>query len=159
MDNLPSNLPPQQATLTPEKVADVPEMPSIAVALDLAREALTRQFAKADTLNTKAGFILGSASLLTGVLTAWRVPPADTVSALGLSVQGIRWLPLGAVTIYFFVALTSFLAYRLQSYSVAPDPRILRVVRSKIMWTWIAFGFLILEAVVTALILLVETTK
>jgi hypothetical protein len=155
------------------------------VALDLAQQALSRQVQQADTLNTKAGFILGSASLLTGVLTAWRVPHPSLVSVLGLPAVNVGWLPVAAVGTYFLVVVTSFTAYRLQNYNLAPDPRVLRekyltrdaqetqraafkastlafeanlrTIGRKIAWTWTAFGCLILEAAIVALILLVES--
>ena len=61
---------------------------SAARALGVAQSALDTQMGQIDALDTKAGFILASASLLTGVLVLWHAPP-PRIHAPGI----VYWLP------------------------------------------------------------------
>lgn len=96
-------------------VNDGSVMPSLSLGLDLMRDNLTQQMSQADAVDTKAGFILGSASLITGALVAWHRP---ALSAPGV----VQWLPAAALVAYIAVVTLAAIAYFFRSYSLYPDP-------------------------------------
>jgi hypothetical protein len=94
------------------------DMPGLPLSVDLTREALNQQMAQADSLDTKAGFILGSSSILIALLTAWRRPAPHVwwLSALayvcvGLAIGGFGW-----------IAWQASKGYALAEYAVMVDP-------------------------------------
>lgn len=95
------------------------DMPGLPLSVELAREALNQQISQADSLDTKAGFILGSSSILIAVLTAWRKPVLHVwwLSALayvcvGLAIGGYGWILWQAAR-----------GYALAEYSAMVDPK------------------------------------
>jgi drug/metabolite transporter superfamily protein YnfA len=94
-------------------------MPSLDLGLDLMRDNLAQQMSQADALDTKAGFILGSASLITGVLVAWHKLP---LGAPGI----VQWLPAIAIAVYAAVVTCAAFAYFVREYSLSPGPVTIR---------------------------------
>ena len=104
--------------------------PSLDIVLDLVRDQLKAQDDYAGSLDAKAGFILGSASLLTGVLVVFKIPLPVSGSLLvrlpGLGV--VNWLsslPAAALVIYLVIVTTAYMAYRLRNFQQVPKPNIL----------------------------------
>lgn len=95
------------------------EIPSLDLGLDLMKENVAHQMSQADAVDVKAGFILGSASLLTGVLAVWRTPPA---SAMGI----VQTLPAIVLVVYAGVVLLAGWTYLTRPYRLTPDPVVLR---------------------------------
>lgn len=95
-----------------------PHLPSLDIALDLAREQLGSQLQHADSIDTKAGLILGSASLLTGILSVWQVP-----HILAHNVLLAKGLALLVFLVYAAVVFTAGKAYALQPYNRPPHPK------------------------------------
>lgn len=103
---------------------------SLEVILHLTREQFIAQQTHLSALDAKAGFILGSASLLTGVLAVWQRPePGDYILLTNLihewSASIIQWLPTVAVVIYLLVVIIAFTAYLPFKFEQAPDPNVL----------------------------------
>lgn len=96
-------------------IDDERAMPSLDLGLDLMRDNLSQQMSQADAIDTKAGFILGSASLITGVLVAWHKLPQG---APGI----VQWLPAIAIGVYATVVTFAALAYFVREYTLSPDP-------------------------------------
>jgi hypothetical protein len=90
-------------------------MPSLPLGIDLMRDNLTQQMSQADSIDTKAGFILGSASLITGVLVAWHKLPQGAPGV-------VQWLPAIAIGVYLLVVAFAALAYAVREYALSPDP-------------------------------------
>lgn len=90
-------------------------MPSLGFGLDLMRDKLSHQMAQADAVDTKAGFILGSSSLITGVLVAWHRLPTGSPGI-------VQWLPAVAIGVYIMVVAFSAFAYFVKKYGVPPEP-------------------------------------
>lgn len=90
-------------------------MPSMRLGLDLMRDRLSLQMDQADAIDTKAGFVLGSSSIVTGVLVAWHRLPSN---APGI----VQWLPAIAIAVYIVVVVLSAFAYFVKKYGVSPDP-------------------------------------
>lgn len=88
--------------------------PSLDIVLDLTREKLASQLSYVDALDTKASFVLGSATLLTAAAVAVR---GTTHGAPGLA-----WLGLLAIGLYVFVVSTAMGAYLTRQYEQAPNP-------------------------------------
>lgn len=100
-------------------INDGRNMPSLDLGLDLMRDNLSQQMSSADSIDAKAGFILGSASLITGVLVAWHKLPTG---APGI----VQWLPAIAICVYVAVVTFAGLAYAVRPYKLSPDPVKLR---------------------------------
>lgn len=99
---------------------------SLDVILHLAREQYALQQSYTNSLDAKAGFILGSASLLTGVLAVWQTPkPGDYVLLInvlhGAASTILHWIPVGALGIYVVVVVCAYIAYRPLKFTRAPD--------------------------------------
>jgi hypothetical protein len=95
----------------------------------LTKEALAAQLAQSHTLDSKASFVLASASILTASALALHQAVAN-LSGTGPSAHmpaGIvvlaRVLAVLAVLAYLGVVYTSFRAYTLRSYAGPADPR------------------------------------
>lgn len=154
-------------------------MPSLDLGLDLMRDKLTHQMAQADALDTKAAFILGSSSLITGVLVAWHRLPSDAPGV-------VQWLPAIAIIVYTVVVVFSASAYFTKPYGVPPKPVEMRdvyvfwelekakdeifhgmvlawlyngrTIGTKLHWLQTAFIAFGLQIVVVAAIIIVEVT-
>src|SRR5262245_24274473 len=107
-----------------------PQLPSLDIVFESARDLLKSQQAYAGTLDAKAGFVLGSATLLTGVVVQWREPQnVPTVPFLGDVVGktfgqalpfAVHTLPFFAIACYLLVVITAYKAYRLYRFAVVP---------------------------------------
>jgi hypothetical protein len=123
-----------------------PTSPSIDVVLDNAKRSLAVQDDQIKALDAKANFSLATATLLTTAIAAVNksvldrttaaIQAADTIArALSegktpptyipppnpTAVQTAFWLGIAAALIYVLVIVSSFLAYRLREYRLAPD--------------------------------------
>lgn len=99
------------ATSTPS----MSRFPSLDLVFDLTRERLSAQLASVDSLDTKANFVLGSATLLTAA--------AATVQGLSHYDSAVRFVAIiFAMLLYLAVIFTSFRAYMVRGYHQAPDP-------------------------------------
>ncbi len=160
------------------------DVPSLDVAFDLTREQCAAQLTHLNGLDTKAGFVLASASLLTGALATWRVPTTTVHYPIFIEWFMMR-IPLISIVIYLVVIVTSYFAliprdftisinptHLWQNYSKKPERWTKRKVRAtmaaiyqknkqvidrKIRWTMAAFFALALEAVLVAVILFFQT--
>ena len=154
------------------------EPSSVSVLLELAPAALANQASQIDALDTKAGFILGSSSLLTGVLTTWRVPLHAPELVVWL-------LPIIALVVYGVVIYCGYKGYALGTYHFAPSPVILwedwldakpydirrqvlsdiagsysdseQKIKAKEKWVDRALKAFALQAIIVAAIILLET--
>lgn len=89
--------------------------PSLDLVFDLTRERLSAQLTSVDSLDTKANFVLGSATLLTAA--------AATIQGLSHYDSAVRFVAiLVAMSLYLAVIFTSFRAYMIRVYHQAPDP-------------------------------------
>lgn len=89
--------------------------PSLSFGLELMRDKLSHQMAQADAIDTKAGFVLGSSSLITDILVAWHRLPVTAPSI-------VQWLPAIAIIVYIAVVVSSAFAYFMRKYGVPPKP-------------------------------------
>jgi hypothetical protein len=113
----------------------IPDLPSLDVCFDLAQKQLDAQRARFGNLDTKASFVLGSASILTAAVTGLHGAAANVRPPNGLVAFGLAVLPPLAIFAYAAVVLAAFLAYtlrsiawtptvtRLNDYYVTKDPR------------------------------------
>jgi len=163
---------------------DVDDVPSLNIVFDLTRERVGAQLTQIIGMDTKAGLVLASASLLTGVLATWHVP--TTIARYPpLIAWFITRIPLISIVIYLVVIGTSFFALRPRDYYISPDPSSLwkeysqkpdpftkrrvravmaddyqnnaKAIISKIHWTRAAFIALAVEAFLVAVILFLLT--
>lgn len=162
---------------------DPSTVPSLELALDLTREQLAAQKDQGTALDTKAGFVLGAASLLTSALTSYK--PSAALSEYPPVVQVVApYMTFVAIGVYALVVLSSFRAFTLRRYQRAPRPRRLydtymtlplvwtqgtvlrtmvavyesneRILRSKVRWTRAALIALAFEAFVVGLMLVIQ---
>jgi hypothetical protein len=155
-------------------------MPGVEVAFAVMRDKLGQQLAQVDGLDTKAGLIFASASLVTGVLVAWRQPPATDWGI-------VAYLPRVALLAYIGVVGCSALAFRLSRFHTLPgtamlrddtvtrEPRVARYIilreiarqyesnSRKIKWKarfiqW-AFWTMVVQVALVAIILFVEVSS
>jgi hypothetical protein len=95
----------------------------------LTKEALAAQLAQAHTLDSKASFVLTSASILTASALALHQAVASlsgagtTAHRSGGIIVLVQVLAVLAVVAYLAVVYTSFRAYTLRSYAGPADPR------------------------------------
>ena len=88
------------------------DVPSLDLVLGIARDMLAAQLSYVESLDTKAGFVLGSSTLITAAVLALRGPtPAN-----------VRWLGVVALAIFFAVAGCALVAYMIRTYWQAPYP-------------------------------------
>jgi hypothetical protein len=100
----------------------------------LTKEALAAQLAQSHTLDSKASFVLASASILSASALALHQAVAN-LSGTGVGTAPMpsgfvvlaRILAVLAVLAYLGVVYTSFRAYTLRSYAGPADPRQLEV--------------------------------
>lgn len=85
--------------------------PSLDIVLDFTRERQSAQLQLTTDLDSKANFVLGSATLLT-----------TAAIALRNATSSWRWLEVVAILVYCVVVFSSFMAYRVREYAQAPDP-------------------------------------
>lgn len=109
---------------------DPAALKSLDLVFQLVREQYSSQQSYITALDAKAGFILGSATLLTGVLAVWQVPRSPNsrylISVFGSGAQGIvQNLPLVAIGVYLAVVLTAYVAYVPFWFSEVPEPNAL----------------------------------
>jgi hypothetical protein len=129
-----------------------PASPSIDVVLDNAKRSLAIQDDQIKALDAKANFSLATATLLTTAIAAVNksvldrttaaIQAADaTARALAenkpvptpisppnpVVVQLAFWLGIVAALVYLLVVVSSFMAYRLREYRLAPDA-------TKLLW-------------------------
>jgi ABC-type dipeptide/oligopeptide/nickel transport system permease component len=159
------------------------DVPSIDIILDLTRERVAAQLTRITGMDTKAGLVLASASLLTGALATWH-GPTNPGHYLPLIAEFMTQIPLISIVIYLVVIGTSFFALFPRGYYVSPDPSELwkgygekperwtkrrvraimaddhqkneQVVTQKIRWTIAAFIALAVEAFFVAVILFLQ---
>ena len=91
------------------------ELPSLNLVFDLAQEQLANQLSWVDTLDTKANFVLGSATLLVAGAAALRGATGDA----RLIVYCVAAL---AMMLYGVVIFAAYRAYTTREYNRAPDP-------------------------------------
>ena len=119
----------QVAETAQTQVSIKPDSPSLDIVLDLVRDQLNTQDDYANTLDAKAGFILGSASLLTGILVIFKIPlPVGDFLVRLLGSGTARWLsalPVVALVIYLVIVTTAYKAYRLRNFYQVPNPNTL----------------------------------
>lgn len=154
-------------------------LPSLALAFELAREQLADQRSQAAGLDTKASFVLGSASLLTAAATA-----LHSMSASATPHPLLTTIALLAVFVYLVVVAASYQAYTLRVYKHVPNLERLqeyigvelqqtkgtllstmvlaygenqRTLAKKVRWTKTALFALAVEAVVLAVLTLMQT--
>lgn len=168
---------PTDGSQLPSQVSD--EFASLDVVFDLTRDQLSFQMSQVDGLDTKAGFVLASASLLTGALATWHVPATTSYSPFIATF--IQHIPLISILIYLVVIVTSFMAIMVRTYEYPTAPTQLRElylhwpeqatkrkmranieaayirneekIKGKTRWTLAAFGALAIEALIVAVIL------
>lgn len=92
------------------------DFPSMDTVVDFTREKLSAQLAHADSLDTKANFVLGSATLLTAAAVALRS------SASHISLGFMHVLGVIAMVVYLAVVFASLSAYMTREYHQAPNP-------------------------------------
>lgn len=107
--------------------ADDGDRAKINLVVDVMRDRLAEQLRQVGALDSRAGFILGSASLLTGVLALYRSPHLTATSVLvclfGSSAQRVVDLaPFAGIATYVAVVITSYIAYALTKWTNAPEP-------------------------------------
>jgi len=98
----------------------IPELPSLDVCFELAQKQLEAQRARFGNLDTKASFVLGSASILTTAATGLHTASASVTPPNGLVAFGLAVLPPLAVFAYSGVVLAAFFAYTLRSVAWTP---------------------------------------
>lgn len=119
------------------------DFPSLDLAFDLAKEQIASQMNQVDALDTKANFILGSATTLLAaalvlqavILTVQKSPPTQPTTPISAhpvsqptycSLIANRPLVLSPLVIllivYLILMMISFMAYRLRGYQQTPDP-------------------------------------
>lgn len=98
------------------------DYPSLDIVLDLTKEQIQSQLSQHNSLDGKAGFVLGSASILTGVLLAWHPPTAQITFPRSVFLQG---LPIIAIGTYLFLVAFSYKAYSLRSLREVGEPSVL----------------------------------
>src|SRR5258705_5350755 len=97
-------------------------LPSLEIALDLIREQLRAQKDQGTALDTKAGFMLASASVLVAAINAYK--PAPALGAYPSILQSAApYLPFLAIGVYLMVVFSSFSVFTLRRYQRAPKTR------------------------------------
>ena len=99
-----------------------PSFPSLNLAFDITREILASQFERGNALDTKANFILGSATaLVSTALVLQAVLPTGHCSMLPN--KFLQVLPLLLLLlVYLLVIFMAFQAYRVVDYKQAGNP-------------------------------------
>ena len=114
---------------------------SLDLAFDLAKEQIAGQMNQVDALDTKANFILGSATTLLAaalvlqavILTVQKSPPVQPTTPTSpllqpaycslITTKPLVLSPLVMLLIvYLILMIISFMAYRLRGYQQTPDP-------------------------------------
>jgi len=116
-----------------------PDSPSLNVIFDAVKERVEDQKGRIAALDTKAGFTLGAATILTGGISTLTAGLAGftgdeakpmkhiDLGAGSLSAQQIVALVVALIlAAYAFLVFTTFQAFRLRSFAIAPEPTTLR---------------------------------
>lgn len=116
-------------TMSPEPGSD--DYAKSRLVLDVVREQLAEQMRHVGALDARAGFILGSASLLTSVLVLYRAPHLTPSSILVYSLGAYATavtniLPFVGIGTYILVVLTSYMSYTLMRWKITPNPNLVR---------------------------------
>ena len=106
--------------------SDQPEsqFPSLEIVFDLTKSRLDSQLAHVDSLDAKANFVLGSATLLTAAATTLRSAATHLPQWLDLAVA------TAAVLLYLAVVFAVYRAYTTRDYYYDPSP----VSLERYMW-------------------------
>jgi hypothetical protein len=116
----------------PMSDSESPVWPNLDECYELTKEALDAQLAQAHTLDSKASFVLTSASVLTAAALALHQAATNLAGAAAPSShpEGLAYaakaLGILGVLAYVGVVYTSFRAYTLRSYAGPADPRQLK---------------------------------
>lgn len=94
---------------------------TVEIALEEVRLAIARQDAQTATLDSKANFGLGSATLLTAIL-GFHQASAHSARAPFWVVATIVCTIIG-FGVYGYVVWSSYQAYKLRTFEAVPDPR------------------------------------
>ncbi|HEY0071667.1 MAG TPA: hypothetical protein VGE04_17005 [Chloroflexia bacterium] len=129
-----SQEPPGLEIIDSDEDVDEESILSLDVILEVARERVKEQNSYIGVLDTKAGFVIGSASLLTAGLAGFFDTVFQSIDALILS-QPIQTLPIkeaallltaSAMLLYLGIAFAGYQAYKLRDYPELSDIRSLR---------------------------------
>jgi hypothetical protein len=165
---------------SPPSTAPSTSYPSLELCFDLARDQLDAQSKRASNLDTKASFVLGSASILTTTAVAFK---AAFTSAQATNL-GMIVLAIAGAAAYVGVVGSAFMAYTLRSYAWVPQVSELkahymtkpleytrgtllssmviafteneRTIGRKVVWTRAALMTLLVEAAIVALLVVVQ---
>lgn len=103
--------------------------PSLDVVYEYVKDQVGVQNDQINALDGKAGFILGSASLLTAGAASFQAVLSDSSSKLlanGLNPFVLQGITVLALVFYLLVVYSSYQAYKLRSYPSVGDVRLLR---------------------------------
>jgi hypothetical protein len=113
----------------PTSSSESPAWPNLDECYALTKEALGAQLAQSHTLDSKASFVLTSASVLTAAALALHQAVTNLAGSVAASSQPealavtAKILGILGVLAYVGVVYTSFRAYTLRSYAGPADPR------------------------------------
>jgi len=151
---------------------------------DVVQRQTDAQQAQVASLESKAVFVLGSASLLTAAATALPRVAMLSAKATRPHTMLVHVAELLTVAVYVVVVACSSLAYSVRRYQTPPDPRVIReymydeavtvkrtfmanmirafddnqvAVKRKVWWTRAALWALLAEALCLALSTLLQT--
>ncbi|HEX8598507.1 MAG TPA: hypothetical protein VF952_08330 [Chloroflexia bacterium] len=108
-------------------------MSSLSIIYDLVQQRVTAQYERINSLDTKAGFVLGSATLLTGGISALQQVAITTMTDLNSKDPstvaqwkiGIGGASLLAVLFYLVLVFASIQAYKIRKYNALSRVRTL----------------------------------
>lgn len=100
-----------------------PSLPSLDIALDLARDRTTAQLGAIDALDAKANFVLTSASVVVATSLAVGGNAALFASSAALARVVRVVLLFFVILIYLGIVACVFKAYKARDYKQAPVPR------------------------------------
>jgi hypothetical protein len=116
----------------PTSSSESPAWPNLDECYELTKETLGAQLAQAHTLDSKASFVLTSASVLTAAALALHQAVTNVAGSVASSTQpeapavAAKVFGILGVLAYVGVVYTSFRAYTLRSYAGPADPRQLK---------------------------------
>lgn len=126
--------PPELEVINPDEEVEDESILSLEVILEVAKERVKEQNSYIGVLDTKAGFVIGSASLLTAGLAGFFDTVFQSIEALVAS-QPIQTFPIKeaallltatAVLLYLGIAFAGYQAYKLRDYPELSAIRSLR---------------------------------
>src|SRR5258707_4991413 len=95
-------------------------LPSLGLVFNLAVQQMDAQARRIGNLDTKASFVLGSASILTTAATGLHTASANVHPPNGVVAFLLAVLPVLAVVAYLCVVGAAFFAYKLRSFQWIP---------------------------------------